>query len=282
MRAIRHSGTGFEYCINCYDGCTHGCTYCYARLRRVRKYVSWINAKPRTQIVNWLRQDVEEIKRNEIEIKDIFICSACDAYQPLELEWKITRGVIKILVTNNLPFTVLTKNANVLRDVDLFKTYSRCRVGFSIMTLDEDFRQKLEPYSSPVAERRSALETLKKEGVSTICSVEPIMPCTESDPFEIVRAMRPYVDIFEFGKWSPYVKKGIPVEYDSNYYVGLFSKLIPYCEQEKVNYCIAVHSDKFLKDHGFSFIPHQMVTDILYPKHGTSTVVSKNKWSGGA
>jgi hypothetical protein len=232
---------------------------------RVRKYESWIDAKPRLHVVDWLREDVDEVRKNKIEIRDVFVCSACDAYQPIELECRITRQVIELLMENNFPFTVLTKSAHVLRDLDLFREYDKCRVGLSIMTLDEDFRQQLEPYSSPVAERCSALETLKNNGVSTLCSVEPIMPSKLSDPFEIVRSLRKYVDIFEFGKWSPYVKKGIPLTYDENYYLQLFSKLIPYCEQEGVKYCIALHTDAFLRAHGLRFIPHQSVSDRPYP-----------------
>jgi DNA repair photolyase len=135
LKAIRPSGTNFGYCINCYDGCQHGCLYCYGRKIRWKDYKAWINAIPRLKIVDLLQEDIKHIT-NEVEpdIKDIFVCSVCDAYQPIELEHKITRNVIQILRENNLPFTVLTKSANVLRDIDLFVGYNKCRVGLTIIT----------------------------------------------------------------------------------------------------------------------------------------------------
>ncbi len=102
MKAIRPSGTGFGYCINCYVGCAHGCKYCYARTASPprKKYQDWINPKPRHKIVEWLKEDVSN-PRNAPEIskiRDIFVGSVCDAYQPLELQHGITREVVKILI----------------------------------------------------------------------------------------------------------------------------------------------------------------------------------------
>lgn len=265
LKVIRPSGTGFGYCINCYNGCEHGCQYCYSRKIAHKDEATWINAQPRLQIVDLLKKDVKNLKSSNIVIRDMFLCSICDAYQPIELQYGITRRVIEILIGEGLPFTVLTKNTNVLRDLDLFKGYEKCRVGLTVITLDDNFRKKLEPNASPIADRCDALETLKANGVSTYCSVEPIMPCKESDPIEIVKRLRNCVDLFEFGKWSPYIMKGIPVTYNEDYYVGLFGRLIPYCEQEGIKYCTASHSETFLKSKGFKFIPYQLVSDRPYP-----------------
>lgn len=147
--------------------------------------------------------------------------------------------------------------------VDLFRDYKNCRVGFTIITLDEGFRRKLEPYSSTVLNRIGALEMLHAAGVCTYCSIEPIMSCLKSDPFKIVTELKPYVDLFEFGKWSPYVKTGIPVNYDEAYYAKLFPKLIAFCENIDVKYCIAVHSEKFLRSLDLKFVPHLHVTDLV-------------------
>ncbi len=133
------------------------------------------------------------------------------------------------------------------------------------MTLDEGYKQTLEPYSSSIEERCKALETLKKEGISTYCSIEPIMPEKESNPFEIIKRLSPFVDLFELGKWSPYIKKGVSENYSEDYYINLFKQLIPFCQDMKVHYCIASHSEELLKEHGIRFISHQLVTDRPYP-----------------
>lgn len=268
LKVIRPSGTRFGYCINCYDGCGHGCLYCYGMKARFKEYPDWINPKPRHQIVDWLQKDIEVIKQHpEIrnKIKDFMICSITDCYQPLELEHRITREVIKVLIKNNLPFTVLTKNSNVLRDIDLFKNYDKCRIGLTIVTLDDNLRQKLEPNASPISERINALKTLKQGGINTYCSVEPILPDKRSDPIVITQELRDYVDLFEFGKWNPkynskkVVENCLGVVYDDDYYIEVFKNIKEYCDRNNINYCHAGHSEDFLSGHQMKFKPYPTV-----------------------
>ncbi|MDD4876955.1 MAG: radical SAM protein [Dehalococcoidales bacterium] len=273
MKVIRRSGTGFGWGINCYDGCEHGCLYCYGRRARWKKYEDWIKPVLRLQILSDINKDIQEIQQNpqmKNEIRDIMICSITDGYQPLELQHRITRNVIQILRNADLPFTLLTKNVNVLGDLSLFQGYNKCRVGFTIITLNDKFRRLLEPNTSPIKERCQALETLKKAGINTYCSIEPIISDKRSNPIAIVRRLKDYVDLFEFGKLNPKGKQELEyktgISYNEGYYIKVFSDLIPFCEQEGISYCIASHSEKFLKSHGFRFIPYQLVTDIPYPK----------------
>ena len=157
----------------------------------------------------------------------------------------------------------------MLRDIDLLKGYDRCRVGFTVITLDEDFRKLLEPSASPIADRCEALKTLKDAKITTYCSVEPIMSDRRSDPIAIVDKLKDCVDLFEFGKWNPYAKNEIEekigIIYNEDYYIKVFSGLIPLLEQEGIRYCIAKHSEEFLQSHGFRFIPAQLVMDRPYP-----------------
>lgn len=257
-KPLVRSGTSFGRQINCYQGCEHGCKYCYGRSRpyKVIEYEDWINAEPRSNTPELLRKQLKGMRQvTRDKIKDIFVCSACDAYQRKELEFEITKEVIEILVANKLPFTVLTKNTNVLRDIDLFKGYGRCRVGFTIITLDEEFRKLLEPNSSPIADRCEALRILKDTKIPTYCSVEPIMPDKRSNPIEIVDELKDCVDLFEFGKWNPKFKDDVPVKYDEGWYVEIFQELNRYCDELGINYCHAGHSKKFLERYGFEFRP---------------------------
>lgn len=263
MQVIKKSGTSFAWQINCYQGCEHGCIYCYARKQpfKVIPYEDWIDAAPRTDTPELLRKQLKGMRQvTRDKIKDIFICSACDAYQPKELECEITREVIEILTANKLPFTVLTKNTNVLRDIDLFKGYDKCRVGLTIITLDEDFRKLLEPNSSPIADRCEALRTLKDAKITTYCSVEPMMPDKRSDPIAIIDRLKDCVDLFEFGKWNPKFKDSIAVKYDEGWYVDTFQKLNKHCDELGINYCHAGHSKEFLEENGFEFRPYPLVS----------------------
>ncbi len=232
-KPLTRSGTNFGWQINCYQGCEHGCVYCYGRKRPFNtiEYEDWIQATPKTDTPELLRKQLEGMRQaTKDTIKDIFVCSACDAYQPLEMKHEITRQVIEILTENGLPFTVLTKSASVLRDIDLFKDYDKCRVGLTIITLDDDFRQQLEPQASPIDERCKALEVLKAEGISTYCSVEPIMSDRRSDPIAIVNRLKDCVNLFEFGKWNPKFMNTVPVKYSEGWYVDVFNTLNQHCD----------------------------------------------------
>ena len=263
------SGTRFEWKIDCYDGCEHGCRYCYAWwIKRGTRanYSSWINPSPISNVTSDLKLQLSRMQDStKAKIKDIFVSSLTDCYQPLELQYGITREVIETLIEHELPFTVLTKNVNVLRDKDLFKNYDKCRVGLTIITLDETLRQSLEPNSSLIAKRVEALKELKEEGISTYCSVEPILPDKRSNPVDIVEVLNGYVDLFEFGMWNPkynsqrLVEKTLGTIYKEDYYVDVFKSIKEYCDKNKTNYCHAGHSEDFLNKNQMNFIPYPTV-----------------------
>jgi len=102
----------------------------------------------------------------------------------------------------NLPFTILTKNELVLRDIDLFKDYQWCRVGVTVVSLDDSVRQDLEPFISSIASQINVLKELNANGISTYVSIEPMLPIAESIPVDIVKALRNYTNLFEFGMWT--------------------------------------------------------------------------------
>jgi hypothetical protein len=262
---LRQSGTGFEWCINHYDGCSHGCKYCYGMTIRRKKYEDWLKVKPRKDVIPSLEKDIKKLTKNSVTIKDIFLGSITDSYQPMEYTNKLTRQIIEVLKQNELPFTILTKNDLVLRDIDLFKHYKLCRIGVTITSLDEDFRKALEPFSANNERRTKVLKTLKDAGVSTYLSCEPIFPVKEADPISIVKKLRNVVDLFEFGKWSKYRTLGIPdyyyADYSDEYYGRMFKEIIAYCDEQKINYCIASHSEKFIKDNDLPFNPYPLVKD---------------------
>ncbi len=268
-KPLVRSGTSFEWKIDCYDGCEHGCRYCYAWWIKRQKhayYSSWTKPTPVQNVVSDLQSQLSGMRNaTKANIKDIFVSSLTDCYQPLELQQGITREVIETLIEHELPFTVLTKNSNVLKDKDLFKNYDKCRVGFTIVTLDDNLRQSLEPNASSTADRIEALKELRQAGISTYCSVEPILPDKRSDPIAIMDRLKDYVDLWEFGMWNPkdnslrLVEKILGTGYNEYYYVNVFNNIKEYCDKNKINYCHAGHSEKFLKECGITFKPCPLV-----------------------
>jgi len=158
---------------------------------------------------------------------------------------------------NELPFTILTKNDLVLRDIDLFKGYKWCRVGTTITSLDEGFRRELEPNSASYERRIVTLKQLKDAKISTYLSCEPIFPVGEVDPVRIIMELKDIVDLFEFGMWSKYRTQGINEyyykKYNDAYYVSTFKRIIDYCEQHKINYGLAAHSRDFIERNGLPY-----------------------------
>ncbi len=260
MKAITESKTNFGYCINCYNGCEHGCRYCYGMKVTHKKYADWVKPVTRLQLIDWLQKDMEVLEQHsdvKAGIKDIMVSSITDCYQPIESKHRITREVVKILIENELPFTVLTKNVNVLNDIDLFAGYDKCIVGFTVATLDDNLQRSLEPKASSIEDRIIALRELHKTGVFTYCSIEPILP--GSNPIEIVKKLGKDVDLYEFGKWNPesdtqaVVEQILGVKYNEDYYADQFKKINEYCDTNNIRYRHASHSARFLKAKGICY-----------------------------
>jgi DNA repair photolyase len=230
---------------------------------RRKKYEDWLKVKPRKDVIPSLEKDIKKLTKNSVTIKDIFLGSITDSYQPMEYTNKLTRQIIEVLKQNELPFTILTKNDLVLRDIDLFKHYKLCRIGVTITSFDEDFRRILEPFSVSYAKRVAVLEALKANGISTYLSCEPIFPVKEADPISIVKELRNVVDLFEFGMWNKYRTQGIPEyyykHYNDEYYADLFNRLTAFCNDNKVSYCLASHSREFIERLGLRFGPYPTV-----------------------
>jgi DNA repair photolyase len=139
----------------------------------------------------------------------------------------------------------------------LIKGYQYCRAGATITALSENFRQELEPGTVTYGKRIELLKNLKEAGVSTYLSIEPIMPVAEANPIEIIQQTKDFVDLYEFGKWSKYRYRHLPPHYWENYsdkyYLDLFIATMKYCDDNKINYCIATHSKKFFDKYGLLF-----------------------------
>jgi len=271
ISVLTNSGTNFGKTINHYKGCSHGCIYCYAWdiknwqcgfKGQTCGYEDWIKPTHPQNVLSDLQQQIAIMRPStKADIKDIFVSSLTDCYQPAESQLALTRDIILTLKANNLPFTVLTKNAGVLRDVNLFQGYEKCRVGMTVITLDDGLRQILEPHASPIADRIDALKQLKGAGVSTYCSVEPIMPDKRVDPIAIANALKNDVDLFEFGIWNAKatsrlrVEQALGIQYNQSYFASVMQGIDNHCRQNGINYCFAGHSREFIERIGITFIP---------------------------
>ena len=162
-----------EYSLNCYTGCEHGCVYCYARFMQrfhphPEPWGGFVDVK-----VN--APEVLEKQLRRATPGGVFTSSACDAWQPLEKEWELTRRCCRLLTDHGFSVHALTKNALVLRDFDVLRP-GLSRIGTTITTLDERLAALWEPLASPVEGRWDILQQAKEAGFETSVMFGPLLP----------------------------------------------------------------------------------------------------------
>jgi DNA repair photolyase len=171
----------FDVSLNPYRGCEHGCPYCFARptheylgLSAGLDFERRVFAKPEAPALL-----AGELAKPSWRPRHLAMSGVTDPYQPVERLLGITRGCLEVLAAHRHPVGVITKNALVVRDVDLLAELARwgaVRVAVSITTLDEDLRRRLEPRTSTARARLEAIRTLAEAGVPVGVNVAPVIP----------------------------------------------------------------------------------------------------------
>ena len=162
-----------DYSLNCYTGCAHACVYCYARfMQRFHPH-----DEPWGAFVDVKANAVEVLKRQlrRAEPGTVFLSSACDGWQPIEAQWRLTRRCCELLLDAGFRLHVLTKSALVLRDLDLFAGRP-VKLGVTLTTLDERLRELWEPGAASVEERLGVIEAARRAGLKTSVMFGPLLP----------------------------------------------------------------------------------------------------------
>jgi DNA repair photolyase len=172
---------GFDLSVNPYQGCEHGCVYCFARpshayhdLSPGLDFETKILAK--TNAVELFR---EELGKPNYRCEPIAIGVNTDAYQPAERKLKITRGLLQACLDFGQPALLITKSALILRDTDLLAelaTQGLVRVSVSVTTLDNELKRILEPRTAGPAARLKIIRHLSEAGVPVSAMVAPVIP----------------------------------------------------------------------------------------------------------
>ncbi|WP_341914827.1 PA0069 family radical SAM protein [Polaromonas sp. YR568] len=183
----------FDYSVNPYRGCEHGCIYCYARPTH-----SYLNLSPgldfetkiiaKRNIAAMLRADLG--KRSYVP-KLINIGSATDCYQPVERELRLTRGLIELMQEVRHPLALVTKSSGVERDLDLLTPMAAqhlAAVYVTITTLDGELARKLEPRAAAPHRRLRTIRALADAGVPVGVSVAPQIPFVNDDMEQVLQA----------------------------------------------------------------------------------------------
>ena len=167
----------FDYTINPYIGCEHGCTYCYARFMKrftdhKEEWGRFVDVK--VNAASLLQREIKKKRPGKV-----WISGVCDPYQPLEKKYELTKRCLEILLKHGWPVTIQTKSPLVLRDVESLRKFDEIEVGLTITTADENIRKIFEPNPPPIEQRIETLEKLHSAGVKTFAMIAPLLPKAE-------------------------------------------------------------------------------------------------------
>lgn len=180
-RVAKTSDVPFDWTLNPYRGCEHGCIYCFAR--PYHEYLGFsCGLDFETKLM--AKPDAPELLRRELSASSwkpeaIVMSAITDVYQPIEHKMRITRACLEVLADCGQPVTTMTKSALVLRDTDLWARLAAVnagRVTVTLVTLDSDLAQRLEPRATNPAGRLRIIRELTAAGVPVSVNVAPIIP----------------------------------------------------------------------------------------------------------
>jgi DNA repair photolyase len=183
----------FQWSINPYQGCEHGCSYCYART--THEYWGYSAGTDFEQTI-LVKEKAAFLLRETFAKKSwqpelIVLSGNTDCYQPAEQTFKITRQLLEVFLECRNPVGIITKNSLILRDLDLLQELHRLQligITLSITTLDDTLRRAMEPRTSSVKNRLKALEVLSKIGIPVNVNMAPIIPGLNShEIFDLVQ-----------------------------------------------------------------------------------------------
>jgi DNA repair photolyase len=172
---------GFGYSMNPYQGCEHGCIYCYARnTHEYYGFSAGLDFESKIIVKRNAPQLLEkELLKPTWNAVPIMLSGNTDCYQPQEKKFEITRKMLKVLANYRHPVSIISKNSLVLRDLDLLQDLAAdnlVHVYISITTMDEELRRAMEPRTASSIKRLKTVEALAKANVPVGIMNAPIIP----------------------------------------------------------------------------------------------------------
>ncbi|WP_027138190.1 PA0069 family radical SAM protein [Gaetbulibacter saemankumensis] len=176
---------GMQYSMNIYQGCEHGCVYCYARnTHEYWGYGAGLDFEQQIMIKKNAPELLEKfIKRKSWKAYPIVMSGNTDCYQPVEKTFEITRKCLEVFLKYKHPVVIITKNALILKDLDLLKKLAADNlvgVHISITSLSEDTRRLLEPRTTTIRKRLETIKSLSEQGIPVNVMLAPIIPSINS------------------------------------------------------------------------------------------------------
>jgi len=241
---LYRSGIGKNvWALNHVQGCAHGCRFpCYAFMMaksfgRVKSYREWINPKIVCNAMELLRKEVPRYRPDRV-----YMCLSTD---PLMYDAKtggliedvknLTLKIISFLNSHGIPVTTLTKGFYPEEFLD--KKFLRSnKLGISLVSLNSDFKERYEPFSSPYELRIKSLCKMHRAGFRTWVNMEPYpTPNLTPDAEDVERILEKieFVDEISFGKWN-YNREVKRFRNQRGFYRKIAKKIIDFCNSKGI------------------------------------------------
>ena len=228
-----------DYTVNHVQGCAHGCKFpCYAmmmakRFGKAKTYEEWCEPKLVENALEILDKEIPKLKD---KIKSVHLCFSTDPFMyGYDEVSQMSIAIIKKLNVAGIKCTALTKG---ILPIELATLSSENEYGITLVSLDEVFRQEMEPNSAPYEERIAALRALHDAGCKTWVSIEPYPTPNfiEQDLNKILEAIS-FCDRIIFGRLN-YNKKVSEYKDHKAYFNNLAEQVLAYCEANGKQYHI--------------------------------------------
>lgn len=181
VNAVKSPDLSMEYSLNAYQGCEHGCSYCFARpTHEYWGYSAGVDFERKIMVKKNAPELLEKFFRKRGYIpKTVVMSGNTDPYQPAERRMEITRKLLQLFLEYRHPVSFITKNALILRDLDILVPLAEknlVSVNMSIPTINEDLRKVMEPRTSTVSNKLKAVEVLSQNGIPVNVMAAPVIP----------------------------------------------------------------------------------------------------------
>lgn len=185
VNKVKSPDVGMAYSMNMYQGCEHGCIYCYARnSHEYWGYGAGLDFERKILVKKNAPQLLEVfIKRKSWKAHTIVMSGNTDCYQPAEKQFELTRQCLQVFLKYKHPVAIITKNALVTRDLDVLCELAKdnlIHVSISITSLSEDTRRILEPRTVTIKKRLDTVKQLSEAGIPVNVMLAPIIPSINS------------------------------------------------------------------------------------------------------
>ncbi|HEA23535.1 hypothetical protein LCGC14_0999480 [marine sediment metagenome] len=181
INKVTSPDVGMQYSMNPYQGCEHGCIYCYARnTHEFWGYGPGLDFERKILIKKTAPDLLEaKLKSKRWEAKTIVLSGNTDCYQPAEKKFGITRACLEVFLKYRHPVGIITKNSAILRDLDILTELAKHQligVNVSVTSLSEETRRILEPRTASIKKRLETIRILSENGIPVNAMLAPIIP----------------------------------------------------------------------------------------------------------